>query len=261
MRVVILPNKENVANFCADQIAALIKQKNSAVLGLATGSTPIKTYQKLIKKHQEGDLSFAQVSTFNLDEYIGLEATHPQSYRTFMNQYFFDHIDINSENTMVPDGLHKNFEENCAAYEDVIKQKGGIDCQLLGIGENGHIGFNEPTSSLSSRTRVKTLSPQTIANNARFFNVGERQPQLAITMGIGTIMEAKRIILVATGEQKKQAIANLVEGAVSAFTPASILQMHPKAMIIIDEAAASQLALKDYYLHVEAIQETLTKTS
>jgi len=257
MRVVILPTADDVARYCAQQIIQQVQQKPNAVLGLATGSTPIASYKKLIRACDDKELSFAKASSFNLDEYIGLAPDHPQSYRYFMNQELFHHIDIKLENTFIPNGSNTDFEKNCQSYEEQILQKGGIDLQLLGIGENGHIGFNEPSSSLNSRTRVKTLSPQTIANNAHFFKVGETQPQLAITMGIGTIMETKRVILLATGSQKKQAVADLIEGPISAFSPASMLQMHPKAMIIIDQSAAELLTLKDYYLHVEEIQKAL----
>jgi len=259
MRVVILPTADDVAHYCAEQIIHQIQQKSNTVLGLATGSTPVASYQKLIQACSKKEVSFAKVSSFNLDEYIGLESTHPQSYRNFMNQELFNHIDIKFENTHVPDGLSPDFEKSCQAYESLILQKGGVDLQLLGIGENGHIGFNEPSSSLNSRTRVKTLSPQTVANNARFFKVGETQPQLAVTMGIGTIMDAKKVVLLATGSQKKQAVANLIEGSISAFSPASILQMHPKTMVIIDESAAELLALNDYYLHIEDVQIKLSK--
>ncbi len=172
-----------------------------------------------------------------------------------MNLELFNHINIKLKNTYIPNRLDKNYELNCQAYEDHIQQNNGIDLQLLGIGENGHIGFNEPSSSLASRTRVKTLSPQTIANNAHFFKASETQPQLAVTMGIGTIMEAKKIILLAIGSQKKQAVADLVEGSISAFSPASILQMHPKAMVIIDKPAAEFLKLKNYYYHIEKVRQ------
>ncbi len=259
MRIIIFPSANQVADFCAQTIADAITQKPNTVIGLATGSTPVASYQKLIKKHNEKNLSFAKVRSFNLDEYIGLETSHPQSYHYFMNQQLFNHIDINPENTHLPDGLHNDFSASCIISEEKIKKCGGIDLQILGIGENGHIGFNEPTSSLSSRTRVKTLSAQTIASNGRFFDQGETQPELSITMGIGTIMESKKILLLATGEQKKQAVAHLVEGPVSAFHPASILQMHKNAMIIIDESAASLLQLRDYYLYVEQRQNTINQ--
>ncbi len=257
MRVVILPSIDSVAQYSAAEITDLIHEKPTAVLGLATGSTPIACYKKLINNVHDGEISFADVTTFNLDEYIGIAPTHPQSYRHFMNQELFRLIDIKIENTHIPDGHRQDLDISCQNYEAAIKKSGGLDLQLLGIGENGHIGFNEPSSSLASLTRIKTLSPQTIKNNARFFTPNEIQPQLAITMGIGTIMSAKKIVLIATGDQKQQAVADLVEGPISAFSPASILQMHKNAIIVIDEAAAGRLKLRDYYLHGEAMRKGL----
>ena len=258
MRIIILPTADAVADAAANEIKNLIIQKSNAVLGLATGSTPLKTYQRLIDFYRQKTLSFEKVISFNLDEYIGLSPEHSQSYRYFMNDVFFKHIDIQMGNTYIPDGEKPDYKKSCLAYENNIAQHSGIDLQLLGLGENGHIGFNEPTSSLASRTRLKTLSPRTIKNNSRFFSDKEFQPQMALTMGIETIMEAKRVLLIATGHNKRQAIKDLIEGPLSAMCPASILQQHPQALIIIDKTGASKLAMTDYYLHVEKLQQTAT---
>ena len=199
MQIVILDTPEQVADYGADRFADQLKHKPDSVLGLATGSTPIALYNALIARVQRGELSFAKARTFNLDEYLGLAGTHLQSYRYFMNEHLFRHLDIDLANTAVPDGATEEPLAACDAYEAAIKAAGGIDLQLLGIGRNGHIGFNEPSSSLASRTRVKTLTPDTVKANQRFFEAGEFQPHLSITMGIGTIMEARQILLLASG--------------------------------------------------------------
>ena len=182
MRVVILPTEQEASDFAADFIEKLIIEKENAVLGLATGSSVLLTYETLIKKYQSGKMSFKNIITFNLDEYIGLQPNHIQSYRCYMNQKLFDHIDIDSKNVYIPECFNEDYELSCENYESQIRQHGGIDLQLLGIGTNGHIGFNEPTSSLSSRTRVKTLTQNTITNNSRFFENNEVQPSIAITI-------------------------------------------------------------------------------
>jgi glucosamine-6-phosphate deaminase len=205
-------------------------------------------YRELIRLHREEGLDFSQVVTFNLDEYIGLPADHEQSYRRFMNENLFEHINIRMENTHVPDGMAEDVPATCAAYERAIVDAGGIDLQVLGIGSDGHVGFNEPTSSFASRTRIKTLTRQTVADNARFFDGDESLvPHHCITMGIGTIMDARMNIMLAFGDNKAEAIAATVEGPVASIMPASILQHHPAAKIFIDEAAASRLRLADYY--------------
>ena len=238
----------------------LIKQlhkKANSVLGLATGSSPLPMYRKLIAANQAQQVSFAEVTTFNLDEYLGLAADHSQSYRHFMNESLFNHIDIDKSHTHVPDGASNDPLQTCADYEQSISSAGGVDLQILGIGRNGHIGFNEPSSSLVSRTRVKTLTKDTVEANKRFFRDGEFQPRLSITMGIGTIMEARHILLLATGSDKADAICATIEGPVSAHCPASILQMHANATLIIDEQAA--LGLKDvkFYQYIEQEQARL----
>lgn len=257
MQIVILDTPEQVANYGADRFADQLKQKRDSVLGLATGSTPIALYNALIARVQRGELSFAKACTFNLDEYLGLAGTHPQSYRYFMNEHLFRHLDIDLANTAVPDGATKEPLAACDEYEAAIKAAGGIDLQLLGIGRNGHIGFNEPSSSLASRTRVKTLTPDTVKANQRFFEAGEFQPHLSLTMGIGTIMEARQILLLATGESKAAAVRATVEGPLAARCPASILQMHPKATLVLDRAAASQLEDVAFYQYIEQENQRL----
>lgn len=255
MQVVILNNPDAVAEYGAQLFIKQLIKKNESVLGLATGSTPVALYQKLIAANKKGKVSFKKSSSFNLDEYLGLEGDHPQSYRYFMQQQLFDHIDIDPAQTFVPAGNTDDPIEACRRYEAMIREKGGIDIQLLGIGSNGHIGFNEPSSGLMSRTRVKTLAPATIRDNARFFSRDEEQPHLSITMGIGTILDSHQTLLLATGEAKAEAIAATVEGPLTASCPASALQMHPNAVIVIDEGAANQLKNTAFYKHVE--QENL----
>ncbi|MEH6609002.1 MAG: glucosamine-6-phosphate deaminase [Halioglobus sp.] len=257
MKVVILDSPAEVAHYGADIFSRQLGNVPASNLGLATGSTPLSLYRELIARHQRGELSFSQAHTFNLDEYLGLPQTHPQSYRQFMNREFFDHIDIDKNNTHVPAGDADNPLAACTDYETQIHSMGGIDIQLLGIGRNGHIGFNEPTSCLTSRTRVKTLTRETIDDNARFFNDGEYQPQLSITMGIGTIMEARTIVLLATGDNKADAVKAMVEGPVSAWCPASALQMHLSTVVIIDEAAARKLSDPQFFKHIEEQNQAL----
>lgn len=257
MQIVILDTPDAVADYGARQFIELLRAKPAAVLGLATGSTPIALYRELIRRHQAGEVSFAKARTFNLDEYLGLAGDHPQSYRHFMDRELFERIDIDPANTRVPDGAAEDPLAACDAYEAAIKDAGGIDLQLLGIGRNGHIGFNEPSSSLASRTRVKTLTPDTVEANKRFFKADEFQPNLAITMGIGTIMEARRILLLATGEGKAEAVREAVEGPVAARCPASILQMHPRATLVLDKAAAKGLKDVDFYEYIERENQRL----
>lgn len=257
MKVVILNDAADVAKYGADIFIKQINRKSDSVLGLATGSTPVALYKELIAAYKNGQVSFRSVSTFNLDEYLGLSGSHPQSYRYFMNQQLFDHIDIDKTKTAVPPGDAEDPFSACDQYEKNIKQQGGIDIQLLGIGRNGHIGFNEPSSSLKSRTRVKTLTRATIDDNARFFGPDEYQPHLSITMGIGTILESKKVVLLATGENKAEAIKATVEGPLTAACPASALQLHEQVILVIDEAAASQLTDVDLYKHIERENQKL----
>jgi len=251
MQIVILKDSAEVAAYGANIFIKQLQNKTNSVLGLATGSTPVSLYRGLIEACDAGLISFKDATSFNLDEYLGLEGTHPQSYRYFMNEQLFNHIDIIKTQTYVPPGDAENPLEACVGYEEKIKAAGGIDIQLLGIGRNGHIGFNEPSSGLMSRTRVKTLTKATIEDNARFFSEDEYQPHLSITMGIGTILDAKKVVLLATGENKADAILATVEGPLMAACPASALQLHTDAILVIDEAAASKLSDRDFYKHIE----------
>ena len=247
MRIVIQSDASAVAAFAAREIAKQVAYKPHSCLGLATGGTPVGAYRELIQIHRTSHLSFANVTTFNLDEYVGLTANHPCSYRTFMNEHLFSHLDIPLNQTFVPIGDASDLVTECIAYEERIGLAGGIDLQLLGIGSDGHIAFNEPGSSLGSRTRVKTLLQQTRIDNARFFDSMDLVPTSAITMGIGTILDSKAILLIACGEGKAEAIAGAAEGPLSASLPASSLQMHPCVTLVVDESAASGLMRADYY--------------
>jgi glucosamine-6-phosphate deaminase len=248
MEIIIKENGKVASEAAARVVARLVHEKPNAVIGLATGSTPLVLYRELIRLHKEEGLDFSAVSTFNLDEYIGLPKEHEQSYHKFMWDNLFSHINIKPENVHIPDGMANDVPAFCAEYERKIVAAGGIDIQVLGIGSDGHVGFNEPTSSFASRTRIKTLTQQTVADNARFFEGDEsRVPKHCITMGIGTIMDARMNLMLVFGENKADAIAATVEGPVAAIMPASILQHHPNAKVFIDEAAASKLKLADYY--------------
>lgn len=253
MDVTILKDSAAVALQGAGILGDLLRAKPRAVLGLASGSTPQAMYRELVREHRDNGLSFRGASTFNLDEYVGLAPDSPQSYRTYMQRELFDHVDIDAENTFLPEcppGVDPR--DVGPAYEARIAACGGIDLQVLGIGRNGHIGFNEPASSLRSRTRVKTLTRETIEANRQYFDDPAGQPQLAVTMGIGTIMDAREILLLATGDSKAEAVRQLVEGPVSALWPASALQLHEHVTVLLDEAAASKLSLRDYFQWVSA---------
>ncbi len=246
MRLVILDNAEAVADFACDYFVDQLNARPNSILGLATGSSPVALYQRLVGANQRGEVSFKDVTSFNLDEYIGLAGDHRQSYRHFMNEKLFDHVDIDRARTHVPDGAAADPNAECTRYEQSIQTAGGIDLQLLGIGVNGHIGFNEPLSSLASRTRVKTLTKSTIEANSRYFDADEFQPTDAITTGIGTILDAKEVLLLATGAAKAEAVRGCVEGPITAACPASALQMHQHAIVVVDEDAASLLSMKEY---------------
>lgn len=241
MLVIIKESFEEMSREAAGIVADRIRKKPSLVLGLATGSTPLGLYKELIRMHKEEGLSFAKVTTFNLDEYIGLPRTHDQSYFYFMWENLFKHIDADPRYIHVPDGMASDIESHCEWYESEIEKHGGMDLQILGIGGNGHIAFNEPGSSLGSRTRIKTLTSQTVKDNARFFKTLDEVPKTAITMGIGTIMEAKEILLMANKTEKAEAIRAAIEGPITAMVPASIIQMHRKAVVVVDKEAASKL--------------------
>lgn len=248
MEVIIFRDAASVADKGAELVEEMLRAKPDAVFGFATGTTPIELYRRLIERYRSGSLSFQRTRSFNLDEYLGLDASSPNSYRSFMDREFFDHVDIRKENTHVPGcGSGENPGQVGPRYESLIREAGGIDLQVLGIGHNGHVGFNEPSSSLRSRTRVKTLTRKTLEDNSRLFKSGEFQPRLAITMGIATIMDARRILLLATGEHKADAVARAVEGPVTAMCPASVLQMHEFTTVLLDEAAAARLKHREYY--------------
>ena len=254
MQIVILKNAEQASKLAAAYIAAEIRKNPKIVLGLATGSTPIRMYKELIRLYKEEGLDFSQVKSFNLDEYYGLSPEHPASYRYFMNEQLFDHINIDKANTHVPNGLAKDIEASCAEYEAAIKAAGGVDIQVLGIGSDGHIGFNEPATSLAARTHGQTLMLGTRKDNARLFFDGklDEVPTRAVTMGTGTILESRTAILLAFGKGKAPAIAGAVEGAISHMNQASALQMHRNAIFIVDEDAASMLKNVDFYKAVYA---------
>ncbi len=250
MEIIVKKNYEEMSREAARIVKERIEKKQDLVLGLATGSTPLGLYQELVRMHQKEGLSFKKVRTFNLDEYYGLSPEHPQSYHYFMNLNLFSKIDINVANTHIPDGLTREPDQFCLEYEEEIEKCGGIDLQILGIGGDGHVGFNEPASSLGSRTRIKTLNEQTIKDNSRFFKNIDEVPKYAITMGVGTIIDTKEIILMASGKNKSLIIAKAIEGPVTSQITASMLQVHPKVIAILDDDAASSLKKKDYYKFV-----------
>ncbi|HEY2413203.1 MAG TPA: glucosamine-6-phosphate deaminase [Pirellulaceae bacterium] len=257
MRVIIQPDYDTGSLRAAKIVADLIRKKPDCVLGLATGSTPLGTYRELARLHKDEGLDFSRVTTFNLDEYVGLTSIHPQSYRQFMQMNLFDKINIPLTSTYVPDGRALDFEQHCQQYEDRIRDAGGIDLQILGIGSDGHIAFNEPGSSLGSRTRLKTLASETIRDNARFFGGEDKVPRLAVTMGVGTILESKRCVLLAFGKHKAAAVRDTVEGPVTAQVTASALQLHREVIGIFDEEAAGLLVRREYYADVEKAQMLL----
>ncbi|MBM4018225.1 MAG: glucosamine-6-phosphate deaminase [Planctomycetes bacterium] len=247
MEVVILKTYDEMSKAAARVVADVVRHKPSMVLGLATGSSPVGLYKELARMHREEGLDFSHVTTFNLDEYVGLPGDHPQSYRFFMNENLFKHINIPPQNTHVPSGTSANHRAFCEWYEQRIRECGGIDVQVLGIGSDGHIAFNEPGSSLGSRTRMVTLTEQTIDDNARFFKDKADVPRHAISMGVGTILEARKLVMVASGKNKAEALAAAVEGPVTSMITASALQLHPDATVFTDAEAAGGLKLRDYY--------------
>ena len=247
MEVIIQKNQEEASILGAKMISNQVRAKPESVLGLSTGSTPLLLYKELIRLHKEMGLDFNKVSTYNLDEYVNLPASHCSSYSCFMKDNLFNHINIPEYRIHIPDGMTPDIPAFCKQYEASIIASGGIDIQILGIGSDGPIGFNEPTSSLSSRTRIKTLTRQTIEDNTIYFDQSEKVPRHVITMGIGTIMESRKVILLAFGSKKAEVIKRMVEGPISSIIPASILQMHQRAVLLIDEEAAEKLTKRDYY--------------
>ena len=239
MQIYVYPNKEKLAQAAASMIAGLVIEKPDAILGLATGDTPVPTYKEMARLNREGVVSFAETRTFNLDEYAGIAPDHPQSYRRFMNEQLFEHIDIDLDNTQVPSGFAD--AEAAAQYDAEIESAGGVDLQVLGIGRNGHIGFNEPDSHFSRTTHVVELTENTRDANARFFDSIDEVPTHAVSMGIGTIMHAKKILMIATGENKADAVAAMVNGPITPEMPASILALHQNVVVMLDQAAAAKL--------------------
>ncbi|HSY32577.1 MAG TPA: glucosamine-6-phosphate deaminase [Verrucomicrobiae bacterium] len=251
MLVVLKSNYEELSQEAARIVANSVRQNPEVRLGLATGSTTIGVYRELARLHREEALDFSGVVTFNLDEYLGIAPEHPQSFHHFMNEHFFSRVNLDARNIHIPDGtISGDYEKYCAGYEDEIQRAGGIGLQILGIGRNGHIGFNEPTSSFASKTRLKVLNKATVEDNRKFFGAGEKMPRLAITMGIGTILASRRVLMLATGAAKAGAVANAIEGPLTASVTASALQLHPDATAIVDEGAAALLKQKDYYRDV-----------
>jgi glucosamine-6-phosphate deaminase len=247
MEILILPTAQNAATLAATLIAERLKKKPNLVLGCATGRTMERIYQTLVSLHQREGLDFSACHTFNLDEYVGLEATDERSYHHYMNEQLFKHVNINLANTHLPDGTATDLKAEAARYEAAIANLGGIDLQLLGLGETGHIGFNEPLSALMSRTRDKALAPLTLQQNAQFFGGADHVPKRALTMGVGTILEAKEILMVVTGKAKAEILARATEGPITAMISATALQLHPNCKVIVDEDAAAYLQGKDYY--------------
>lgn len=256
MEVVILRDAGAVARLAADAVEAVIRGRPSPVLGLATGSSPLGTYAELRRRHREAGLSFARATAFLLDEYVGLPVDHPQRYRAVIDAELASRVDLRPEAVHAPDALDGDVPAGCAAYERAITDAGGIDIQLLGIGSDGHLGFNEPGSSLSSRTRIKTLAEQTRSDNARFFATLAEVPYHVLTQGLGTILGARHLVLLALGERKADAVAAALEGPLSASCPASVLQLHPHATVILDDAASGRLQRADHYREVYARKPT-----
>ncbi|MEM7551835.1 MAG: glucosamine-6-phosphate deaminase [Bacteroidota bacterium] len=261
MRIIIKSNENEVGKWVADHVVDRIKgyvtnKDEPFTLGLPTGSSPIPTYKELIERNKTGHISFKNVLTFNMDEYVGLPEGHPESYHTFMQEQLFAHTDFKKENLHIPNGNAQDLDKECQAYEKKITQFGGIDLFLAGVGQDGHIAFNEPGSSLSSRTRIKTLSYNTILANSRFFDGDiSKVPTQALTVGVGTVMDAGEVLIIITGYNKARALRNIVEGSVSHMWPASVIQMHPKAILVCDEPSTMELKVEtvEYFKDIEQL--------
>lgn len=251
MEIIIHDRFQDSSKAAAQVVADTVNAKPNAVLGLATGSTPLGLYKELIRLHRDEGLDFSQVTTFNLDEYVGLNKEHPQSYHYFMHENLFNEINVAPQNIHIPSGTTHNYAAFCTWYEQRIAEAGGIDLQVLGIGSDGHVAFNEPGSSLGSRTRIKTLAKPTIEDNSRFFDSPEQVPVYAITMGVGTILEARKLMLLASGKNKAAAVAAAIEGPVTAVCTASALQLHCDTLIFLDAAAATDLTMIEYYQWIQ----------
>ena len=241
MKIHIVEDYQQLSARAAGIVASQVILNNSSVLGLPTGSTPAGMYRELIKLNGEGTVDFKEVITFNLDEYIGLSPGHPQSYHYYMHHHFFNHVNIAPQNIHIPQGQAKNMAETCLEYDQKIADAGGIDLQVLGIGANGHIGFNEPHQYLKMQTHVIDLTPETVEANSRFFDTAEAVPRQAVTMGMGSIMQAQRILLIASGKNKAAAIKETVSGKITTAVPASFLQLHREVILILDKEAAASL--------------------
>lgn len=251
MEILIRKDYAAMCDEAAGLLAEEIRRKPALVLGLATGRTPLGVYERLIRLHKDGKLDFGRVRTFNLDEFISLGPDHPRSFHHELRTHFLDHVNIPRQNIHSLVGLIHNVEHYCEVYERKISAAGGIDIQIVGIGRNGHIGFNEPGSSLGSRTRPKTLAEETLADHRKAFPPGEEVPRFCVTMGIGTIMEAKRVLLLAAGAEKAEIVRKAVEGPITAAVPATVLQVHPRTATILDEPAASKLESARYWKWID----------
>ncbi len=248
MKIQVYQELDQLNAAAAELFISTLQEKRDAVLGLATGGTPIEIYSKLREAHKRGEVSFEQAMSFNLDEYVGLPDEHPESYRSYMNAHLFNHINLPADRANIPNGNAADAEAECERYERAIAQAGQIDLQLLGLGHNGHIGFNEPAQELNSRTHVVTLKQETREANARFFDSIDQVPKHAITMGIGSIMKSRRILLVVKGADKASIVKQALEGPISTQCPASLLQAHANLVVLLDTGAASQLSQDVYTL-------------
>lgn len=257
MEVVICSDEQQVGQLAADRVVAFLRGKATPVLGLATGSSPLALYSELAQRIAQGQLDLSHALGFALDEYVGISPDHPQSYRQTILRTVVEPMKMDPERVRVPNGFTADLAGAAAEYDAAIQKAGGVDVQVLGIGSNGHIGFNEPTSSFSSRTRPKTLTQQTRDDNARFFDEDESVPTHCVTQGLGTIMESKMAIMVASGKHKAKAIHDMIEGPVAAVCPASILQFHQNCLVVLDEAAASKLQYADYFRYAASTEAAL----
>jgi len=241
MNIFKFQNDEDFVQTGANLIVSLLQSNPKAVLGLATGSSPVGVYARVVEMYEKGLVSFSKASSYNLDEYVGLPVDHPQSYRSFMNEHLFNHVDIDLNRTHVPNGNAADLDAECLAYDKMLEEHGPVDLQILGIGSNGHIGFNEPDASLSSGTHVVDLLEETLEANARFFSTLAEVPRQAVTMGIASILKAKQIVLLVRGEEKAEAIKNAIEGPITTQCPASLLQSHPNVVVLLDKGAGKWL--------------------
>ena len=263
MRVIIEPDYDKMSKWAADYVARRIIESNPTAakpfkLGCPTGSSPLGLYKELIRKYQSGEISFEHVVTFNMDEYVNLDVNHPESYHSFMWNNFFSHINIKPENVHILDGNAKDLQKECENYEKLIEAAGGIDLFIDGVGPDGHLAFNEPGSSLTSRTRIKTLTTDTIIANSRFFDGDlSKVPSQALTVGIGTVMDAKEVLIVCNGHHKARALKHIIDGDISHKWTASMLQMHPKAIVVCDEPACDELTVATYKYYLDKARGNL----